>query len=358
MVLQHMRERFHPFNTARIVRLALANSQLIAEHSQNLAQTLSKIEFSTGTGLLYPGSHSKPLEALAPIDRPSQLVVLDGTWHHTKTLLRDIPLLQSLPRYSFTATAPSHYRIRREPVLSYLSTLEATVAALRTLEPETIGFDSLLAAFYTMIDDQLASPMTNFGPRRKTPRTSNCFGIPQVIRERIKNIVVVYGEALPGLRRDRANANEVASYGHGVMPCYWVAERMISGERFESAIHPGAEISTSLLRHLELQPATFSEAPNLEIVADAWQSFMREDDAIAFYYSNIPKLLTKLGANALPLIPLKSIRITGSKNKSLEHVLFDLGIHVSFEGKASRASKRLAYTKSLLQYFGNAVLSS
>ena len=353
-----MRERFHPFNTARIVRLALSNSQLIAEHSPKLAETLSTLDFSSGTGLLYPGSHATPLEALAPIERPSQLVVLDGTWHHAKTLLRDIPLLQALPRYSFAATAPSHYRIRREPHLSCLSTLEATVAALRTLEPETLGFDSLLAAFYSMIDDQLASPMTNFGPRRKNPRTANCFGIPQVIRERIKNIVVVYGEALPGLRRDRANANEVASYGHGVMPCYWVAERMISGERFESAIHPGAEISTSFLRHLELQPATFSEAPNLETVADAWKSFLREDDTLAFYYSNIPKLLAKLKCNTLPLIHLKSIRMMDSKHKTLDQVLFDLGIHVSSEGRSGRAGRRLAKTKSLVQYFENAVLSS
>jgi DTW domain-containing protein len=350
LILQHRRERFHPFNTARIVRLALANSQLMVQHSSELITTLSTHAFPPGTGLLYPGIHATPLESLAPIERPTQLVVLDGTWHHAKTLLRDIPQLQALPRYSFTAVTPSHYRIRREPSHACLSTLEATVAALQILEPETLGFESLLAAFHGMIDDQLASPMTDYGARRKNPGSANFLGIPKVIRDRTKTVVVVYGETMPGLRRNMTSSNDVALPSDGPSPCYWVAERLVSGERFESAIRPGAELASSFLRHLELGESIFSDAPELEQVANAWQTFLREDDVIAFYYSNIPKLLSKLGCTPLPLIHLKSIRMMNRQHKTLEQVLFDLGIQISCLGQVGRASKRLANTKALVQH--------
>ena len=112
LILQHRRERFHPFNTARIVQKALRNSQLLADHTSNLAM---RLRLKPRAGLLYPGPTALLISDLASEQRPEQLVVLDGTWHHAKTLVREIPALQSLPRYRLAPTAPSRYRIRREP---------------------------------------------------------------------------------------------------------------------------------------------------------------------------------------------------------------------------------------------------
>jgi DTW domain-containing protein YfiP len=155
LILQHRRERFHRFNTARIVQRALRNSQLLADHTRNLA---NRLELKPRAGLLYPGPTATPLADLPQDQRPQQLVVLDGTWHQTKTLLRDIPALQSLPRYQLAPAAPSRYRIRLVPSAMALSTIEATVGALRLLEPETLGLDRLLQAFEKMVDMQLAHP--------------------------------------------------------------------------------------------------------------------------------------------------------------------------------------------------------
>jgi hypothetical protein len=121
--------RSSSFNTARIVHLALENSSLLVDHTKNLA---ARLALKPGAGLLYPGSDSALLSLLPADQRPRQLVVLDGTWHHAKTLLRDIPALHRLPRYKLAPTSPSRYRIRREPSAAYLSTVEATVAALDT----------------------------------------------------------------------------------------------------------------------------------------------------------------------------------------------------------------------------------
>ncbi|WP_425618277.1 tRNA-uridine aminocarboxypropyltransferase [Anatilimnocola sp. NA78] len=152
LILQHRQERFHAFNTARIVRQALQNSVLLIDRTKRLAE---RMVLRPGAGLLYPGPGAQMLTAEA-IDRPQQLVVLDGTWHHTKTLLRDLPALQALPRYQLQPAEPSRFRIRLEPQATCLSTVEATVAALRLLEPETTGFDQLLAAFDRMVERQLA----------------------------------------------------------------------------------------------------------------------------------------------------------------------------------------------------------
>ena len=111
-----------------------------------------------GAVLLYPGKQSKLLTELSPMQRPTQLVILDGTWHHAKTLYRDIPQLHTLPQYRLAPATPGQYRIRLEPTATSLSTVEATVAALKFLEPETEGFEQLLGAFNLMVEQQLAHP--------------------------------------------------------------------------------------------------------------------------------------------------------------------------------------------------------
>ena len=48
MILQHVGERFHRFNTARIVRKALRNCQLIADHNRRLAAYDLPIQANAG----------------------------------------------------------------------------------------------------------------------------------------------------------------------------------------------------------------------------------------------------------------------------------------------------------------------
>jgi DTW domain-containing protein YfiP len=146
LILQHVKERFHAFNTARIVRHALQNSTLIVDQTKALAS--ASLPFLESTGVLYPGEDAKVLSTVPPDERPQQLVILDGTWHHAKTFMRQIPALQDLPRYCLNPTSPSNYRIRKEPTETALSTLEATVEALRTLESATAGLDALVAATF------------------------------------------------------------------------------------------------------------------------------------------------------------------------------------------------------------------
>ena len=91
LILQHRRERFHPFNTARIVHQSLERCRLLVDHTVELASRFAAITLSENVGLLYPGNEAPLLTELPPSERPDQLVILDGTWHHAKNLVRDIP---------------------------------------------------------------------------------------------------------------------------------------------------------------------------------------------------------------------------------------------------------------------------
>lgn len=351
LIVQHMRERFHPFNTARIVRRSLLNSNLLVDHNDRLADLLSKTALTPDTGLLYPGPGSQLLDDLPVAQRPKQLVVLDGTWHHSKTLVRDIPQLQRLPRYRLAPSEPSRYCIRREPDVLFLSTVEATVAALRFLEPETQGFDELLAAFDTMIQSQLALPKAQYGSRRNHRRREKFLNIPRALQSNIENIVVVYGESAPGCNKAVDHLNQdcppVADWR---APIYWVAERLGTGERFESALHPPFALSSTFLKHIELPSAVFEQAPSVDVVRQGWQAFLRPSDTIAYYYSNIPKLLDEFSGPCHPRLHLKSIQLADRPHKTLEQLLAALKVEVSSMAGAGRPGKRLAATVALAIY--------
>jgi len=361
LIVQHMRERFHPFNTARIVRRALLNSNLLVDHNDRLADLLSKTTLSPESGLLYPGAGSQLLNDLPVAQRPKQLVVLDGTWHHSKTLVRDIPQLQRLPRYRLAPSEPSRYCIRREPDVLFLSTVEATVAALRFLEPETQGFDELLAAFQNMIESQLALPKAEYGARRNHRRREKFLNIPRSLQSNLENMVVVYGESAPGCNKDLDHRNQdsppVAQWR---APIYWVAERLGTGERFESALHPPFALSSTFLKHIELPSAVFEQAPSVDFVRQEWQAFLRPSDTIAFYYSNIPKLLDEMTGPCPPSLRppslrppslhLKSIPLAERPHKTLEQLLAALHVEVCPTACAGRPGKRLAATVALAVY--------
>jgi DTW domain-containing protein YfiP len=71
LILQHARERFHPFNTARIVHTSLRNSTLLVDQTLRLAD--AKLPLKPRTGLLYPGPEAALLSNLPADQRPISL---------------------------------------------------------------------------------------------------------------------------------------------------------------------------------------------------------------------------------------------------------------------------------------------
>lgn len=296
LILQHRREQFHRFNTARIVHKALRNSQLLADHTCNLA---NRMQLRSRAGLLYPGPTATLIADVPVADRPQQLVVVDGTWHQTKTLVRDIPALQSLPRYQLAPTAPSRYRIRRAPNAVSLSTVEATVAALRILEPETIGFEHLLQAFETMVDMQLAHPGSENGARFDARGSRTLKNIPIALQGSLENIVVAYGEAAPGQRGARKRIAEP--------PVCWVAQRLGDGATFGCTLIPRQPLSEEFFGHLGLTRGDFACALPLAEARRQWADFRRPGDIVTVIHPGTAQLFSFLADSPARCLVLKSV---------------------------------------------------
>jgi hypothetical protein len=275
-------------------------------------------------------------------ERPEQLVILDGTWHHAKTMVRDVAALRDLPRYRLAPAFPSRFRIRREPSATALSTVEATVAALGVLEPETAGLDQLMAAFLLMVEHQLAHPKSSRGWRRNKRRNRNCGNIPAAILADLKHVVVAYGEPTPSER----GCQRVSQ-----LPVYWVAQRLGTGERFACLIQPEFPLRESILEHLELTPYDFATALSLDEAQASWAAFRRAGDTLAVYNQGTARLLARISRGSTSCLVLKSVALDSHRRiGTLDDLLAAAGLVAAPAQLPGRAGKRLANVAALVRH--------
>jgi DTW domain-containing protein YfiP len=336
-MLQHRRERFHPFNTARIVNQALQQSDLLVGHNQDLSVRFDQLPLKPGTGLLFPGDDAKELTAIPESEFPKQLIVPDGTWHHVKTLMRDIPRLQTLPRFCLAPTNPSRYRIRREPHAHGLSTLEAVVSALTSIEPETRNLEQLLKTFDRMIDSQIKQGTTNW--RKNQRRRSGIPNVPRALTGHLENIVIGYGEQEPGNLFNSNTSPPMQQHSSQPQLMYWTAIRPSSGERFHCAIDSPAFQNDAFMQRLRLPPEEVCERSSRNDFAKKWSAFLRPNDRLVVLHPSTAKLLHQLQPDAQPPLILKAINVPiGSETDKASSKCFP-----NHKGKASnsRAEERL-----------------
>lgn len=336
MILQHRREWFHPFNTARIVHRSLARSQLLVDRPMNMSR---RLQLQPGAALLFPLEPARLLSEVPEAERPPQLVILDGTWHQAKVLMRDVPALHALPRFRLAPPAPSRYRIRREPTDTCLSTVEAIAAALQMLEPDTPGMRHLLDAFEFMIDSQLKHPRSVAAARFSKRRSETASYIPQALLNGLDNVIVAYGESAPG-KRGKKRIPEP--------PISWVAQRLGDGEAFAHTIVPPRPLDDSFLKHAALTCEDFTSALSLDEARRRWNTFQRPKDVVVVYQPGTARLFSYLAGAAASCLVLKSVGW-----KALEERLASDGMfaapHETLHPRLGRASERLAETIALVR---------
>ncbi|MFJ2487453.1 tRNA-uridine aminocarboxypropyltransferase [Pseudomonas sp. NPDC087639] len=155
LLLQHPSEVNHALNTARLAALGLTNAELIVgEVFEDLPTLLNRPGYQAR--LLFPADGAQPMQAYGESEQPLLLVVPDGTWRKARKMLHLNPLLAALPRVTLAEGGVSRYRLRKAPGPGALSTLEAIVQALETLETPTT-FAPLLRPFEALIDGQIAA---------------------------------------------------------------------------------------------------------------------------------------------------------------------------------------------------------
>ena len=353
LILQHRRERMHPFNTARIVNRTLNNCRLICDRNDDLARM--PLPIAENAGLLYPGKDATLLTDLSPAERPDQLVILDGTWHHAKTLYRDIAQLQALPKYRLAPTEPGKYRIRMEPNATSLSTLEAVSAALTQLEPETDNIDALMVAFNCMIEKQLDHPQAVYSGLAIKPKKIPNANVPKSITHPTGNLVLAYGEATPIDYSKVDGWNELNQKRSSSIapPVYWCAHRLggtSAHDRFSCFLDGGKNLASKFYQFMDLQENDFENAVTPAMFASQWEDFIRDDDLLLIYNCNALKLVSNCGISDHRHLTVNGINFDPlQQHRSIEAFVEHAGGELSAPMFQGRAGRRLATMTSLVE---------
>ncbi len=313
-----------PIGTARMASLCLPEAELHVGMrwggSAPLARALQ--DPARPPILLYPGPGARDI-LRDPPPGPVTLVVVDGTWSQAKTVVRDNPVLQALPRYAFSTPEPSQYRIRREPHAAYVSTIEALMHVLGVLEGDPARFRSLLDPLHAMVDAQLACQARAPRRRERHPRTPRppTRRLPAELTERFADLVCVVGEANAwpyhaGLDTPREEL------------IHWVAHRVATGETFDVIAAPERALSPSTPFHSELPEADLLAAAPRTDLFTRLATFSRPSDLWCSWGHYGIDLVRDSGG---PLAPARldlrahAHRMTNRKLGSLEAYAASLG---------------------------------
>jgi DTW domain-containing protein YfiP len=351
LLLQHPRERKTAIGTARLAHLCLPGSQLhVGVEFEDDAGVRAALDQADASGrpayLLFPGPRAVDL-AEARLAGPITLVVVDGTWWQARKLLKRNARLAALPQIRFTPPAPSRYRIRREPALDYVATVEALAHVLGALEGAPERFATLLRPFEAMIDTQIHYATHVRGGRRRhalaRERRAQRPRGPALLRERAADLVCLHGEANAWPARRPG--------GHPRELVHWVAHRLRTGETFEAVIAPRRPLAPAIPGHIRIPRERLAAGETWESFRTRWAAFARAEDVICSWGRTPPDLLES-GGIALPA-PRFDVRPAvgvefGMRAGAVEDCAARLGLAVPEPFALGRGGTRLAALSAIV----------
>lgn len=360
-VLQHPRERRHALGTARLLRLGLASAHIHVLELEGGRTPTTPVDLPEGAGLLYPSPDARDIATLPPRDRPEHLVVIDGTWPQAQRLYRNTPWISALPCYRLDPEHGSNYRLRAEPRQECLSTVESVVAALRALQPDLRGTETLLMAFDAMIDAQIeAARHSPSAARVKRPRRAPAQPIPARLLTPGVRIVVVYAEAAtremtaPGPPAP-ARLSAVSLDGARVFdrlartrlaPDAYMVERMGLPPDAMTAAEPGHDV---LAAFQEFCAAT---APNAAAASPAAETPHGQAAPVLVSWNQWTHRWLEENGGDLPCVLLKGVwaNLTGERVPHLETLVQTLQLPTPHLPLTGRARARLAHALAMARH--------
>jgi DTW domain-containing protein len=132
IILMHPMEfKKEKVGTGRFSSLILKNSKILVGVSFDDDSTLQEIlrDENYETFLLYPGRDtidlrsSQATQALG--EKPSQFIIIDGTWPCAKKMMKLTHSLHQLRRVSFSSSRVSEFTVKHQPMPGCLSTVES-----------------------------------------------------------------------------------------------------------------------------------------------------------------------------------------------------------------------------------------
>lgn len=282
VIVQHPRERHVAIGTARMASLCLPQSRLFVgvdcDNNPELQGALS--DPAAPPVLLWPGPDARDLGDDPPDERVT-LVVIDGTWALARKLLRVNPGLARLPRYKLPMTAPSRYRIRREPRVECVSTIEAIERALGLIERDPTRFESLLRPFDAMIDAQIDLQQQIGNERVRRHKAPAPRRVPPELAD-LSRLVILSADANAWAGPDPPRQEELV---------HCVAVRAATGERFEAVVAPRGPLNPVTPEHLGISAEAMRAGLAQPDFVDALEAFLKPDDLLGAWGPFAPKLL-------------------------------------------------------------------
>lgn len=272
LILQHPRESRMPIGTAHMAHLGLPNSILrVGVDFVNDPVLNEVLAAKTPAYLLFPGPSAIDIRAV-PTDPSPTLIVVDGTWSHAGKLVRVNPALAALPRVAFIPARPSEYRIRREPTLTCVSTIEALSNVLNVLEGGS-SFDALLDPFRNMVDKQIQfATAARVSRRRARLRRPKRTPLKELFAATWSRIVCVQGEANGWSIR---NPNRLPPE-----TIHFAACRIATGETYEAVVAPRRPIAPLAPTYVELSEDVLRRGMTCEAWHASWSWFSRPGDLL------------------------------------------------------------------------------
>ncbi len=155
IILQHPSETLHALNTVALMKKSFQSITVLVGEDFTKDHILNSLLLNPNNSiaLLYPALESTTLNSS---ERPSltHLILIDGTWKKAHKIVTTSQNLHSLHCLKLETIDGGIYRIRASRKKEGLSTLEASIAALKILE-EKLETKSLEDSFNKMIEFQI-----------------------------------------------------------------------------------------------------------------------------------------------------------------------------------------------------------
>jgi len=136
-IVQHVRERHKPTNTARLFARMAEGTTLLPCGMREPAFDATPLEDpAIDWVLLYPRAGAPILDPgrTAAAGRRLGFVLLDGSWSQCSHMSRRLPVIAGLPAVALPPGSPSFWTVRTQHLEQGRSTLEAAAFVLELLE--------------------------------------------------------------------------------------------------------------------------------------------------------------------------------------------------------------------------------
>lgn len=155
IILQYPSEKKHALNTVRLMIKSFKKISVFSGENFNDSEEFKNIITFNQVALIFPSEHSKTLDdKIINNSKTTHLILIDGPWKKAKKIYFSSNILHNLPCYKLNPSEKSKYIIRSSKFEDSLSTLEASIEALKIIEP-VLDTSSLEKSFLKMINDQI-----------------------------------------------------------------------------------------------------------------------------------------------------------------------------------------------------------